>query len=341
MNDWKARLDQVKSDTQDGTQNSNTTFPHTAAELGDYALIIVKGPDAHKFLQGQCTCDFALLEQNRAILGAHCNPKGRMISSFLAAKLGHETIGLRMHSSIAEKALEGLKKYIIFSKASIEISTHYTIIGICKNTDAEETTTDTSPTISVTQLNTNQHQGNSAEAPIIQLSHNARQTELWVHLDALANIPLNPSNYVFLSHSNHWQRENIRHGIAEVTIGFVEQLLPQELNYQILDAISFSKGCYTGQEIIARLHYKGSLKKHLYRAAITGAETLALGARVASASPTSKSSGVIIAQTLIEGGSSYEALILCDDVLTADKSFRIDEQDEANIEWLPLPYAIN
>lgn len=89
------------------------------APLTTYQQLLVTGQDATTFLQGQCTCDFRRLDSNQWLLGAHCNPKGRMISSFKAARQPENRVALVTPADNAEIAESALNKYIVFSKAEI------------------------------------------------------------------------------------------------------------------------------------------------------------------------------------------------------------------------------
>ena len=102
------------------TQDSlTTTQPTHRVKLHQTQLLLVRGPDATKFLQGQVTCDLRELTDPVTRIGAQCNPKGRILLSFRALQIDDETIALRIPASMLEKAKNSLGKYIVFSKAKL------------------------------------------------------------------------------------------------------------------------------------------------------------------------------------------------------------------------------
>ena len=233
--------------------------------LQEYVIVTVSGPKISQFLQGQCTCNFLTLGENIATYGSHCTPKGRMIASFLAKKLptnnDEECFGLRVHQSCAKALCDSLSKYGIFSKAKVAISQSILPFVFYNSIEGEPTRTTTSKAYDVWK--------NCTAAIAFSLPLNAYSDnlsfelkELWLPIDNLEAIEKHTLKTPSLN-TSAWNLIQIRTGIYDVRDNTSEALLPQEINHQQLDAIDFKKGCYTGQEIIARLHYKGQLKKQL------------------------------------------------------------------------------
>lgn len=242
-NPWDSLLNQPTS-----KHNNNGVIP-----LSDYRIITVTGPDAFTFLQGQCTCDFTPITQSQWVRGAHCNPKGRMLSSFVAAQIAPQTIGLRVHHSIATQAHSALSKYLVFSKAQCALSQHIAV-GLEQK--------------ALNKLGLSLAPGKAEHSDAGLLLSSEHTAELWLEGSAFNEV-FNP----FITqaapkpfgHSALWQQLMITQGIADVTEHTSEQFLPQAFNYDAIGAVSFKKGCYTGQEIIARLHYKGQSKQRLHQ----------------------------------------------------------------------------
>ncbi|WP_019605448.1 YgfZ/GcvT domain-containing protein [Teredinibacter turnerae] len=291
--------------------------------LSDYRLIVITGPDGEKFLQGQTTCDFRRLEQHEWLRGAHCNAKGRMHSTFVAAKIDDQQIGLRVHASIAESALKALQKYIVFSKAEARVHTAL-LVGVLGDA-AEATLPFSLPDVG--------HCDTSAGFPVLKLEPNA--TEIWLLDNAQAGIPDQlPGVW---AQPACWQQYFLERGIAEVTAESVEELLPQELNYQLIDAVSFDKGCYTGQEIVARMHYRAKLKKHLYlaEADLSADSRLEFGVDVVG---EKGNVGKVINATRLEQ-NRWRLLALVQDDATRN-SAHLAVAGQPILTWKPLPYAI-
>lgn len=203
--------------------------------LADFALLEISGPDSERFLQGQLTCDVVKLPLNHWILGACCNAKGRMVANFVIAKLDNG-FWLRLPRVQVEVLTQHLSRYIVFFKAQmIAHLDDWTVVG---------------------RLNLPQTKLLEAAlpvtlAPAITLCWPDGREEQWLpeSITAAAN--------------SQWASTDIDLGLVWVTPDTTLQWLPQELNWPEHGGVSFQKGCYTGQEIVARLQYLGKSKKHL------------------------------------------------------------------------------
>lgn len=168
-----------------------------------YTTVQLAGEDRLAFLQGQLTCDIAALKPGEDCLGAHCNPKGRVMSLF-RVYARDEAIVLRIPSPMAEVALANLKKFIFRSKVTIEI------------------------------------------------------------IDAPNDIPVTEN-----------LADLIAQGLPEVLPETTEHFLPHDINLPDLGGVSFQKGCYIGQEIVARMHYLGKPKQAMHKVSIATPEDIA------------------------------------------------------------------
>lgn len=292
----------------------------------NHALLRVSGPDAHKFLQGQCTCDLNQLASGEFLLGAHCTHKGRMNSSFVVAPLASDAIGLQIHSNITEHAFSSLKKYIVFSKAEITVADD---MGSAYLTgpEAEKILRELDMTTPLTGRFSQSDQ-------ITLLRHAQNQFEIWAPEDLLLSLCQTVS---LMATENHVDLLNIRRGIGEVRAETVEEFIPQDLNFQLIGGVSFSKGCYTGQEIIARMHYKGKIKKHMYRGV---ADT---GNLPAPATPIADDSGKTVGKIVFAAHNEnrqVELLALVNDDATEGETLISEADSRAKISWSSLPYAI-
>ena len=180
--------------------------------------------DALSYLQGQLTNDIRELANTKFQLSAHLNNKGRIIASFIITLTNENSYLLITSHSMTNKILSRLKMFILRSKVTIN------------------------------QLNIN-----------IYFSD--------YHLDNCINIALRPDQFLCLSQDNlkvitsnnstGWHKFLIEHGIPMIYQQSSEQLIPQQVNYDLIGGISFKKGCYTGQEIVARTHYLGKIKRRM------------------------------------------------------------------------------
>jgi tRNA-modifying protein YgfZ len=197
-------------------------------DLSALGTLQVSGQGAQALLQGQLSVDLNKLPAGSGAFGAHCNPQGRIISLFYLFNTQEHYL-LVMPSEILGVATQALKKYAPFFKADVcDASGKNAIIG----------TIDAPPPDSVA---------------VYSFPDSER------HLCVLKTLPVTEMGSLA-----DWQELNIRDGIPELSTATSSEFLPHDLNLPALQAISFDKGCFTGQEIIARMHYRGKPKNHLY-----------------------------------------------------------------------------
>ena len=226
--------------------------------LQQTCLLLVKGPEASKFLQGQVTCDLRELNAPLTRIGAQCNPKGRILFSFRALQLDAETIVLRIPVSMLDKAKNSLGKYIVFSKAKLHDGNDYSLFGLYGE-DAQQTARIIFNALPAENDGWIEKDGNV----LIQLAQD--RFECWIKSADITAFEQQLAHRTLTGSPNDWDLLNIRAGIADIYPETIELFTPQEINYQLINGINFRKGCYTGQEIVARLHYRGKLKRHMYR----------------------------------------------------------------------------
>lgn len=212
----------------------------TLVDLSTYGLIKVSGPEAADFLQGQLLCDINAVSIQSQLSG-YCNAQGRLISIFRICRIENDFY-LRMPKEIIDNTLSKLKKYALFAKVAIsDISADWLLFGLAgPEASAIENTY-------VTAL----------PGPVPRFEIMGESSQLAPILEKLQqNFPTQPSDY--------WRWLDILAGIPTIYHNTQEVFVPHRLNLQLLGAISFDKGCYIGQEIIARMHYKSTLKHHMY-----------------------------------------------------------------------------
>jgi len=236
------------------------------APLHHYGLLQIKGTDAASFLQGQTSCDVLPIPNGNASLGGYCTAKGRLLSSFLIAASDDETFQLRMRRSIVESTKEAFAKYIVFSKAEQSNLSEAVIVVGLSGEKASECIKNTFGDRPKGQLAFTNKMGNT----VIQLDDQSTVFECWICAEQIEQIWPDLSKGLTVVGSDHWEYLTIQQGLAEVTSETIETFIPQMLNYEFTGHINFQKGCYTGQEVVARLHYKGTAKRRLYRCSYTG-----------------------------------------------------------------------
>jgi hypothetical protein len=333
MNNWNLFLNNLQADElalEPATDSTST--PTYLVDLRHQGLLSIEGPDAAKFLQGQVTCDVRELAEKVTRLGAQCTLKGRMLLSFRALQLESEQILLRMHAGLAEKALSSFGKYIVFSKAKLhDRSDNYRHIGLYG--PAAETLLIQVLGAAPTERD---EWCQSESAVVIKLEE--QRYECWLLPDQAERIWLALMPTCALAGENLWTLLDIRAGMGEVRPETSEFFTPQALNYQLVNGINFRKGCYTGQEIVARLHYRGTLKRHMYRFVTRSDSKTQLplpGSAVLTAEQRNIGEIVLSAQT--NSGAIEILATIADEYLM--QAYCAPEALQ-KLEQLPLPYAI-
>jgi folate-binding protein YgfZ len=233
-------------------------------ELKQRGVLLIHGPETRKFLQGQTTCDLDLLTPERALSGAYCTAQGRMVCDFRILGCGGDSWLMSMHRGICDKSAEVFGKYIVFSKAEIgNASEQWSsfsawgpgVAGLCG--------------LETRELNAVcEHNG----AWWVQIDEAGERFECHVPADSAPDFSSYLAANLERADESDWQLAEIKAGQAHLEPETVEMFIPQMLNYQLTGHVSFSKGCYTGQEIVARMHYRGNLKRPMYLASIAAAD---------------------------------------------------------------------
>lgn len=205
--------------------------------IQDQSLLQLTGEDAARFLQGQVTCDVEKLSNGASSMAAHCNPKGRVISLFHLLK-AEDCFYLSLPTSMLALTQQSLGKYLVFFKSQFNVIDKHSSYGI--TFDADETGERLPPL--------------PKDSKVFQLAGQGTRYQVF------------SSNPIDTNANTTWEHDNILSGCPIIYPETSGQFLPHELNLPSLGGVSFKKGCYTGQEIISRMHHLGKIKTHLYQA---------------------------------------------------------------------------
>lgn len=334
MSDWNHFL-ASKGAVQNADNHLNFIHPQLSPDNTylmplEQGLIEIKGPDSLKFLQGQVTCDVRELADKTTRLGAQCNIKGRMLLCFRALQSDSERILLRVHSGLVANGLASLGKYIVFSKAKLaDLSQHYRYLGIA-GAQAAQLVKD----VFAVDLPKNDDWQVAGEHLIIRIAEN--RYECWVAANEAEAIWNQLSTHTISAGQNLWNLLNIQAGIGDITPETYETFTPQAINFQLVNGINFRKGCYTGQEIVARLHYRGTLKRHMYRFEflITGGALPMPGTELKNAEGKTVGEVILAAYTNMATGELLASVV--DDERVAIYL----ANNPQKLSLLALPYAI-
>jgi len=340
--DWRTFLQNAGANIDHGrvshfgnpsVETQIATTGEVMADLSHRALIAVRGPDADKFLQGQLTCDVLAVTPTHSHLGAHCNPKGRTLALFRVFRRD-ETLYLALPETLLESTLERLRKYVLMSKVTLEAETGLAQIGYAsakgihhlgdliaplpESVDAVERSRD----ITVIRI-----PGSHPRYELI--GPEAALKTLWTQLDVHA-APVG---------AGPWELLDILAGVPVLSPETVDAFIPQMINLDALGGISFKKGCYTGQEIVARSHYLGKLKRRMFRLHCPAEPPSAATAIYSSARRSDESVGAVVAaQAAAEGGTALLAVLQTEAADHGD--LRLGKIDGPICTLQTLPYAL-
>lgn len=227
------------------------------APLTHLGILTVSGKDAADFLQGQTTCDIKALLDAQPVLGAYCNAKGRTISSFIIIR-HQDSFQLILTHELLESVRKKLQMYVL--RSDVKMTDHSDDLCISG--------------IANIKLNPQEllYPYPQLENSFLFIGAPEQSRLFWLELSQQLDISL--------ISSSAWLGLDIQAGIPWLYTRTSEEFVPQMLNLDKLGAISFEKGCYTGQEIVARTHYLGKNKRTMYQARCATAAEISPGCSV-------------------------------------------------------------
>jgi folate-binding protein YgfZ len=246
-------------------------MPHPGGDpamvpLLDRAWLIFRGSDARQFLHDQLTAGVADIPDSETRLASYCSPQGRVLALFRVTGDADDGLRVELPAALAESISRRLKMFVLRADVRIEHAADITALGcwgdgVIRPLESSDLPVPDGPfqvgrrhDISVTRL--------PGPTPRFQLTGPpAWVTEIWQQWRTEAR----PANTV------DWQYLDVQAGLPDIGTDTTDQFLPQSLGLEHWHAVSLRKGCYPGQEVIARAHYRGRLKRHLYRAVCEGA----------------------------------------------------------------------
>jgi len=302
--------------------------------LNSWDLISITGEDRISFLQGQLTCDLAALTPGQQTLAAHCNPQGKVWSITRVIML-EDRVLLTQPSSVSETQLPELKKYAAFSKVEIKKETEYQIFGLAGRKSAEyiAAEVDTAATHETSRLL------ESGTVLIKQPSPSLRYMAIMKN-DVADALLSDLQNKAEIFDDSLWNAMNIAAGVGFVEAETTGQFIPQMLNLQALDGISFTKGCYIGQETIARAKYRGANKRAMFILTGNANNAPTPGQTVeVLLGENWKRVGIVISACQY-GDQHIEMLAVLPKDTSSSATFRIKEVEDSILYCAPLPYQI-
>jgi len=308
------------------------------ATVTDLGLIAVAGEDAAGFLHNQLTNDVEHLGTTEARLAGYCTPKGRLQATFLMWR-DQEAVYLQLPRAIQAPLQKRLTMFVLRAKAKLRDATdeprNTAVLGLggAAAASALRACAGALPEAPYARVD-------GAAGTVIRLADAfGHPRYLWLTTPDTAIEALPRLRETLAPGGNAaWRLASIHAGVPQITQPTQEQFVPQMVNYELLGGVNFKKGCYPGQEIVARMHYLGRLKQRMYLANIAGKEAPQPGDKLYSRGLADQATGMIVnASPSPDGGYDVLAVIQIERADADDVHWRA--VDGTKLTLLPLPYS--
>ncbi len=326
MLDWQEFLNQQRLD--DGP------LPDCAlTDLSHIGLLRVSGEDARDFLQGQLTNDINKVDATHSQLSAYCSPKGRMLASFRILERD-DALLLMLPAERLAATLQRLRMFVLRSKVQIE--------DVSDSLVRIELSGDCAPDLLPIDPPGEDNGVHSLDGyTVIRVPGDRPRFQVLGDPEAMQALWEEAAGTARPTSAVAWALLDIRAGIPTVYEATVEAFVPQMTNLHIIDGVSFTKGCYTGQEIVARMHYLGKLKRRMYRVRIDSSDRPAPGEALYSPhSASGQGTGRIVSSAPSPDGG-YEALAVIEIAAVEAGDIHLGAVDGPRLTFLDLPYTFS
>ncbi|MGB0722825.1 MAG: YgfZ/GcvT domain-containing protein [Gammaproteobacteria bacterium] len=303
-------------------------------DLSQYGLISAVGDDVTTFLQGQLTNDVSAVSETHSQLAGYCTHKGRMLANFRLFRNGDMTY-LRLPRELVETALARLRMFVLRSDVTLEDANDALVRVGLVGPDAEAELT-------AALGDAPEEVGDGVSTPNIQAirvpgTEGRPRYEIYGELDAMTRLWEKLNVNCAPVGSEAWRLWEVLSGTPTVYEATSEAFVPQMANMGLLDGISFNKGCYTGQEVIARMEYLGALKRRLYLMRCDSGEG-APGQEVFRSDKGGSVGKVADAARHPDGGQALLAVI---QISAEEAELHLGSQDGPELRIEPLPYEFD
>lgn len=317
--------------------SETVSFPLTggACALPALGIIRAQGADAASFLHGQLSNDLNRLDTAHARLAAYCTPQGRMLASLVCARASADELWLACSADVLPPTLKRLSMFVLRAKARLsDASADLMAIGLSGST-AATWLGDQAPQAAWDKIDL--ASGMVIALPEAVMNGNKITRWLWLGVRAegealLALLPaLAPTQ---------WAELEVRSGVAPVVAATAGQFVPQMLNYELVGGVDFKKGCYPGQEIVARSQYLGKLKRRTFL--VAGPAEMVPGQEVFSSNDPAQPSGVIAVAAVsgVGAGTGHVALAELKVAAVTSGTLHLGQADGPVLQVGTLPYAL-
>lgn len=300
-------------------------------ELPQFGLIRFSGEEARDFLHNQLTCDVSALKPGRSTYGAYCTPKGRVLVTFLLWRTELDFF-MQLPASLRESIQRQISKYILRSKVkAADATAEWALAGVMGG--------DAAALVQRVAGKAPQGVHELAQAPdsmVIRLPGD--RFEIVAARDKAPSMLELLAARAEKADVEQWQRQIIRSGVPVILPATQEEFVPQMINLDLIGGVSYEKGCYPGQEIVARMHYRGTLKQRMYLANIGSSEQPQPGEKLYSPDFGEQACGTVVnAARSPDGGHDLLAVIQLSAAERGDLYWK--SLDGPPLKLLELPYS--
>jgi hypothetical protein len=291
--------------------------------LDHLGVLHFSGEDAATFLQGQLSCDVARVDLRSSSYGAYCTPKGRMLANFLLWR-DPDGFSMALSRDIAPAVQKQLSKYVLRSKVKVSDASGTVVLVGAAGEQGERAFAGMFPEL---PARPNEVRSLSGVGTVIRLKDGRLLLALRTSIDPR----------VGLVDARVWRWLDIRGGLPLITAATQEQFVPQMANLELIGGVSFEKGCYTGQEVVARAQHLGNVKRRMFLANVP--VPAQAGDALYSDDLGEQAAGTVLnVEASPEGG--YDLLAVVQSASREGSTVHLGAPGGAVLRFLPLPYAV-
>jgi len=305
-----------------GDKLATTNAFEGIVRLSEWALLRAHGADAATFLQGQLTQDVVDLPLGRASLSGYCSAKGRLLASFIVWRMGPDEFGLLCSADLAVAVRKRLSMYVLRARCRVDdASAEWSVFGLAG---------------AATQR---------ASEGVHPWTARQQGVQWWIGLPAAEQVPrcllVQPVAGQLPTlpglDARAWGFLEVMSGVPRITAATAEQFVPQMVNFELVGGVHFQKGCYPGQEVVARSQYRGTIKRRMHLFATNGSAQP--GQEVFHSDDPAQPAGMVV-NAAEAAGSGCRLLAEVKLAVLDSGSLHLGSADGPLLQRLALPYLI-
>ncbi len=304
-------------------------------DLSQLGLLKFSGEDAASFLQGQLSNDVNALDGSQSQLSSYCSPKGRILASFRIFR-HDDDFYLLMPADTVAATRKRLQMYVMMSNVTItDLSDDSVRIGL-----SGDAATKALDQLSLPVPKSKNGYARQNEIHMLNIGDNCPRYILISSADKLQPLWESVRAELPLKGYNSWNYKDIQEAIPSIVAANVDAFVPQMINLHAINGVSFSKGCYPGQEIVARMHFLGKLKRRMYRASVHTEQPPKPADSLFSAKSTSGQGAGQVVTVAELADNHYEILAVIQITAVESGSIHLLDGNGPILEIKDTPYSV-